>query len=147
MHDLEGDRTMPRRLHRSTRGTSLWKRRQRLSVINSVIWILQFQLPQGLSFERRVSNGHLLETGARDRSSNVFFYPDGDGSVCPEQTDVINQFKFVMFSSARPCLYLTERDSRVGFVIKIFLVRSDAKKTYMSNLWSLKSNVQITWVA
>jgi len=39
MHDLEGDRTVPRGLHRNTRGTSLRERWQRLSVIKSVIWI------------------------------------------------------------------------------------------------------------
>lgn len=56
VHDLEGDRTVPRRLRRSARGTSLWKRRQRLSVIKRIIP----GGPRGFK-GARISNGRSLE--------------------------------------------------------------------------------------
>lgn len=48
---------MPRRLQRGARGTSLWKRRERLPVINSVIWIPGRPAPRDLRFKgERVGN-------------------------------------------------------------------------------------------
>lgn len=56
---------MPRRLRRCTRGTSLWKRRQCLSVIKRVIWI-----PERVPGR---AEGRVFKGGAHpnDRSSGV----------------------------------------------------------------------------